>query len=54
MSHYEFLQQLLPIVYLHSPIKYEDGTFSVEVDDAEGWNSTTILFDKDGNYLDRS
>ena len=54
MSHYEFLQQLLPIVYLHSPIKYEDGTFSVEVDDAEGWNSTIILFDKDGNYLGRS
>ena len=54
MSHYEFLQQLLPVIYLHPPIKYEDGTFSVGVDDAEGWNSTIILFDKDGNYLDRT
>lgn len=51
MNNYEFLTKLKSVLYLHDPIHYDDGTFSVIVDDAEGWNSTIITFDKDGNFL---
>jgi len=49
MSNYEFLKTLTNVVYLHSPVWYDNDTFSVDVDDAEGWNTTTVFFDKDGN-----
>lgn len=51
MSNYEFLTKLKSVVCLHDLIHYDDGTFSVVVDDAEGWNTTIITFDKDGNFL---
>ena len=51
MSHYEFLTKLKSVLYLHDLIHYDDGTFSVVVDDMEGWNTTIITFDKDGNFL---
>lgn len=51
MSNYEFLTKLKSVLYLHDLIHYDDGTFSVVVDDVEGWNSTIITFDKDGNFL---
>ena len=56
MSHYDFLiKYLSPVCYIHSPVYYEDGTFSVMVEDAEGWNGTSdIFFDKEGNVIDRA
>jgi len=51
MSNYEFLLKLKSVICFSDPIYYNDGSFSVAVDDAEGWNSTIIMFDKDGNFL---
>lgn len=51
MSNYEFLTRLKSVVHLYNPIYYDDGNFSVMVYDAEGWNSTILMFDKDGNFL---
>lgn len=51
MSNYEFLTKLDSVLYLHDLIHYDDGTFSIVVDGADGWNSTIITFDKDGNFL---
>lgn len=56
MSNYDFLTKYLsPICYIHSPVYYEDGTFSVVVEDAEGWNGTfvDIFFDKEGNVIEK-
>ena len=51
MSNYEFLTRLKSVVHLYDTIYYDDGNFSVMVYDAEGWNSTILMFDKDGNFL---
>ena len=56
MSHYEFLKEVGidgKVLWIGEPFYDKDGTFSVEVTDTEGWNSMIILFDKEGNYLDR-
>lgn len=51
MSNYDFLKMLSGrIIYVHSPVYYEDdGSFIVDVDDAEGWNTTTVIFNADGS-----
>lgn len=51
MSHYEFLKTLQYVVYLHEPIYYEDGSFTVMVEDGEGWRDTIVHFDKNGNMI---
>ena len=56
MSNYEFLTKILGIdgkvCWIGEPVIYDDGRFSVEVTDSEGWAGFIILFDKDGNFLD--
>ena len=56
MSNYDFLVNVVgydaKVCYISEPITYDDGSFSVEVSDNEGWSSIIILFDKDGNYRD--
>lgn len=56
MSHYDFLiKYLSPVCYIHSPVYYEDGTFSVMIEDADGWNGTSdIFFDAEGNVINRA
>ena len=51
MSNYDFLKMLdKRIIHLHSPVYYEDdGSFIVDVDDAEGWSTTTVIFNADGS-----
>ena len=55
MSNYDFLiKYLSPVCYIHSPVHYDDGTFSVMVEDAEGWNGTSdIFFDAEGNVIEK-
>lgn len=56
MSNYDFLTKILgmdgKICYISEPVIYDDGRFSVEVTDNEGWAGFVILFDKDGNFVD--
>lgn len=56
MSNYDFLKMLdKRIIYLHSPVYYgDDGSFSVDVDDAEGWNTTTVFFNADGSVKEET
>lgn len=56
MSHYDFLTKYLsPVCYIHDPVYYEDGTFSVMVEDAEGWyDAEPIFFDKEGNVINHA
>jgi hypothetical protein len=52
MSHYEFLKGYLSeVCYLHSPVHYDDGHFSVLVEDSEGYHGVDIIFDKNGNMI---
>ena len=45
MSNYDFLiKYLSPVCYIHSPVYYEDGTFFILFEDAEGWNGTSNIF----------
>ena len=56
MCNYDFLTKILgidgKICYIGEPFIHKDGSFSVEVTDSDGWCGITILFDKDGNYID--
>lgn len=56
MSNYDFLTKILgidgKICYIGEPSALDDGGFSVEVTDNEGWASIFILFDKDGNFVE--
>ncbi len=56
MSNYEFLTKILgidgKICYIGEPLVHDDGSFSVEVTDSEGWAGIIVLFDKDGNFVD--
>ena len=48
------IKYLSPVCYIHSPVHYDDGTFSVMVEDAEGWNGTSdIFFDAEGNVIEK-
>ena len=53
MSHYEFLKEYLSeVCYIHSPVYYDDGHFSVLVEDNEGYAcAIDIIFDKNGNVI---
>lgn len=53
MSHYDFLLGLEDICFIHSPVFYEDGTFSVLVEDCEGYYSVDIHFDEYGDVIVR-
>ena len=55
MSHYDFLKKYISeVCYLHSPVYYNDDTFSVLVEDDEGYYpGVDILFDKNGNVIER-
>ena len=54
MNHYEFLKEYLSeVCYLHSPVYYDDGHFSVLVEDNEGYGpGRNIFFDKNGNVIE--
>jgi len=56
MSNYEFLTKILGIdgkvCWISEPYHYQNGNFSVEVTDSEGWAGINITFDKDGNFVD--
>ena len=51
MSHYEFLLNLEDVCFIHSPVYYDDGYFSVLVEDSEGYYGVDIIFDKNGNMI---
>lgn len=51
MSHYEFLLLLEDVCFIHAPVYYEDGIFSVLVEEADGFYGIDLLFDKDGNII---
>lgn len=54
MSNYDFLKKyLINVCHIHVPVYYSDGTFSVLVEDSEGYNGeVNILFDSDGSVID--
>lgn len=56
MSNYEFLTNIIgidgKICHIGEPMVYDDGSFSLEVTDSEGWAGFIVLFDKDGNFVD--
>lgn len=51
MSHYEFLLNLEDVCFIHPPVYYDDGHFSVLVEDGEGYHGVDIIFDKNGNMI---
>ena len=51
MSHYEFLLNLEDVCFIHPPVQYDDGHFSVLVEDSEGYYGVDIIFDKNGNVI---
>lgn len=54
MSNYDFLMKYLSnICYIHSPVNYDNGYFSVLVEDAEGYSGAeNILFNSEGDVVD--
>ena len=52
MSNYDFLKEyLINVCYIHAPVHYSDGTFSVLVED-KGYNEEVdILFHSDGSVI---
>lgn len=51
MSHYEFLFELKDVYFIHPPVYYDDGHFSVLVEDSEGYHGVDIIFDRNGNII---